>query len=69
MAYVTVGRGTGWSVARSKRVSPSKQGSGERVFATRPMPDGSVVRELDRAVHEQALKAANRKLRTLLNKP
>ena len=77
MPYVTVGKGNGWSVARSRRATSSDQVSVERVpslarampiFSARLMPDGSIVRELDRTVHEQALKAANRKLRTLLNK-
>lgn len=68
MANITVGKGNGFSVNRSKPSMRDAGSSGGGVFMPRPMPDGSVVRELDRGVHEQALKAANRKLRSVLGK-
>ena len=53
----------GWTVARGTR-SQAQKGTG-RVFSDRVMPDGSVVHELDRTVHEKALRAAQRKLKEL----
>lgn len=52
-----------WSVA----AKPSKAGpsGGKPAFSERVMPGGRVVHELDRAVHERALRAAGRKLRAL----
>jgi len=63
MKDVSADRIASWSVA----AKPSKAGpSGSKpAFSERLMPDGRVVHELDRAVHERALQAAGRKLRAL----
>jgi len=63
MKDVSVDRTNSWSVA----AKPSKAGpSGSKpAFSKRLMPGGRVVHELDRAVHDKALRAAGRKLRAL----
>ena len=66
MGHIKVGRGGGFSVGRSKE--PFDRALRTGVFMPRPMPDASVVQEMNRDVHEQALKAASRKLRDVLGK-
>lgn len=63
MKDVPADRTNSWSVA----AKPSKAGpSGNKpAFSERLMPGGRVVHELDRAVHDKALRAAGCKLRAL----
>ncbi len=63
MKDVSVDRTNSWSVA----AKPSKASSSgnKPAFSERLMPGGRVVHELDRAVHDKALRAAGRKLRAL----
>ena len=63
MKDVSAIRTDSWSVA----TKPSKAGppGSKPAFSERLMPDGRVVHELDRTIHERALQAAGRKLRAL----
>ena len=63
-ADITVGQGLSWHVSRrSQAAGQPGPASPKHAFSARLMPNGAVVRELDRELHERALEAVRRKIR------